>query len=815
MYKKFYCFTLLLLIALSITCVAASEDTNAENDAVANVEEIEVASTPIEEINDDSINYDDNELIAAKSNANTKTHPNMNVTVETNNEFVDIKTTIDENATGSVLVQIKDTQSTKYKVSEIIEIENGFARWGEFLAFDKGNYIAEVTYFGDDNYYSEYSCSEFAIEKEKVDFNVYISTDNEFVTIAANVNQFATGNATFRIKPFEETNYTEYANLELENGIAIWSDQTPFNKGDYVAYTTYSGDENYFSESSIQTFSIEKEISQLNTEITVNDCFVKLNVNVSPNATGNVTINIKKSEEEEYKEYATLELENGTATWAEFIAFHKGDYVAYTTYSGDENYFKTANTQTFTIEKELPEINVDITAENEYLTITTKLAPDATGNVTINMKKFEEKNYKEYATLELENGTATWADYVAFSKGDYVAFITYSGDENYFKTASTQTFEIGKQTPDFNVNITVDECFVEVNATLPKNATGTVTINIKTFEDENYTEYAELEVENGTAIWAQLIQFNKGDYVAYTTYSGDENYFKTADTQTFTIEKQFPNMLINSTVEGNNTTINITLPDNATGTVEIVNNETGESKNFTLDGNSIIVNEELNIGYNIFQIRYSGDDYYFGAGTTFVEIIKQETVLTTTKSKVTVTYSKEGKITAELKLANGNSTLDGENIIVVVKNRVYNATLVNGKATIKIVTESKLVPKTYTAKVLFEGNDLLENASTTFKLVVKKATPKLTAKAKTFKVSTKTKKYIITLKKPNGKAVKNAELTIKVNGKTFKATTNSKGKATFKITNLNKKAKYIAMVNLAATKYYNNINKKVVITTKY
>ena len=140
----------------------------------------------------------------------------------------------------------------------------------------------------------------------------------------------------------------------------------------------------------------------------------------------------------------------------------------------------------------------------------------------------------------------------------------------------------------------------------------------------------------------------------------------------------------------------------------------------------------------------------------------------------------------------------------------------NGTVTISILASyaKKFIPNTYIANVTFDGNDNLKNASTSFKLVVKKGTPKLTAGAKTFKVSTKTKKYTITLKNHKNSLMKNAKVTIKVNGKTFKATTNEKGKATFKITNLKKRAIYYALVKYNTSKYYNTVSKKVKITVK-
>ena len=122
-----------------------------------------------------------------------------------------------------------------------------------------------------------------------------------------------------------------------------------------------------------------------------------------------------------------------------------------------------------------------------------------------------------------------------------------------------------------------------------------------------------------------------------------------------------------------------------------------------------------------------------------------------------------------------------------------------------------MAPKTYTAKITFNGNTIYDKSAKDVKVTVKKATPKITAKKKTFKTSVKTKKYTITLKDNTGKPIKNAKVTLKVKGKTYKAKTNSKGKATFKITKLNKKGNYKATVTYKANKYYNKATKKVKI----
>ena len=100
------------------------------------------------------------------------------------------------------------------------------------------------------------------------------------------------------------------------------------------------------------------------------------------------------------------------------------------------------------------------------------------------------------------------------------------------------------------------------------------------------------------------------------------------------------------------------------------------------------------------------------------------------------------------------------------------------------------------------GSEVKSNkytTSTSKSLVIIKASTKITSPAKTFKKS-KTKKVVITLK--SGKfLVKNQKVTIKINKKTFKGTTNNKGKATIKI-KLTKKGTFKGTLKFAGNSIY-------------
>ena len=150
------------------------------------------------------------------------------------------------------------------------------------------------------------------------------------------------------------------------------------------------------------------------------------------------------------------------------------------------------------------------------------------------------------------------------------------------------------------------------------------------------------------------------------------------------------------------------------------------------------------------------------------------------------------------------------NVTVILNGKTINKVSQDGFVKIPIV----LSPNAYIAQITYSGDINHKMSTATAKIVVTKATPKLTAKKVTFKAKTKTKKYTITLKDNKNKALKKVKLTMKIKNRTYKATTNSKGKATFKITKLSKKGKYTAKVAFAGNTCYNKLSKSVKITVK-
>ena len=235
------------------------------------------------------------------------------------------------------------------------------------------------------------------------------------------------------------------------------------------------------------------------------------------------------------------------------------------------------------------------------------------------------------------------------------------------------------------------------------------------------------------------------------------------------------------------------------------------AKTYTSDENGQIKINVANLAPKAYvaNISFAGNDNYMGSSASAkVTVNKISTKITA--SAVSAIYNKNKYLVVKLTDVSGKA-LGGVKVKVSLGSAKTYTTDKNGQIKINVC---KLVPKTYTAKISFAGNNIYSASSKAVKVTVKKAAVKMTAKAKTFKVKVKTKKYTIALKNNLNKVMKNTKVTLRVNKKTFSAKTNSKGVATFKIINLKKKGKFTATIKYAGSKYYKALSKKAKITVK-
>ncbi|MBO7731382.1 MAG: Ig-like domain repeat protein, partial [Methanobrevibacter sp.] len=424
---------------------------------------------------------------------------------------------------------------------------------------------------------------------------------------------------------------------------------------------------------------------------------------------------------------------------------------------------------------------------------------DADGFVEFNIA-----GRKYYAPVE--NGTAVLvSDFLA---GTYMGNVRYLGDEKYDSAVTLVYIHVAEQNftdTAIDVDVWIWENNVTITASVDSAATGFVRFDVA--GAENYTLY--VLVENGVAVLEDVLA--AGDYTVTAAYLGDAKFNANMTSKSFIISghvKKGTEIQCEVMVDYNNVALTVLVNPNATGLVIF------EMGNYNIsvalkDGKSVLNNVFQPGKYNI-TVTYLGDDD-FNINSTQIAFAVNRFATEITSSAVTVVYGTSKKLALTLTDVKGN-LLIGKSVSIKLNGKTYRVTT-NGKGQATF-TVPKLVPKKYAVTITFAGDSIYLGSSASVKVTIKKATPKITAKAKKFKRKVKTKKYKITLKNNLNKVMKKAKVTLKVKGKTYKAKTNSKGKATFKIKNLTKKGKYKAKVTFKGNKYYKKVTKKVIIKVK-
>ena len=368
-----------------------------------------------------------------------------------------------------------------------------------------GNYDVVAKYSGDNNYNAAVATSSFTVSKVDSTMDVTIN-DIVFggdLTVDVVLPVDATGEVIITV---DGTSYT--AGINDGKATQVVKDLTA---GSHVVVVKYAGDDKYIGVEVAENVNVAKAQPVLGVviaDVDYGNGFVieatLTGVNGAP-LSGNVIVTVAG------KEYTVKVTDGkGIATGDKLAA---GTYAFAAAWAGDDNYNIVTENGDFKVNKidSSVAVNVNNIKVGEELTITVNVPFDATGDVTVSV------DGKEY-NVAIENGKAvkTIADLKA---NDYTVTVKYSGDNNYNANQNTTEFTVSKIS-DYNMNITVPEFKEGVNSTinvvLPKDATGTVTVEIG---GKNYTA----NVTDGVAN-VIIPGLGVGDYNITTTYSGDAKY---------------------------------------------------------------------------------------------------------------------------------------------------------------------------------------------------------------------------------------------------------------------------------------------------
>ena len=235
-----------------------------------------------------------------------------------------------------------------------------------------------------------------------------------------------------------------------------------------------------------------------------------------------------------------------------------------------------------------------------------------------------------------------------------------------------------------------------------------------------------------------------------------------------------------------------------------------------------VTNNVLPEGVTGVSIWFNDNEIYSAGNVVLEDVLYDESTMFNSTIEVSDVNVTQGDV-VNLKITLKNSdnvVLANKVLLVMLDGKTINA--ITDDEGVALVSIDTTTAGTKYASIVFLGEGAIYKGSIASAKITVNAketpstpvTPKktvLTAKKATLKVK-KAKKIKVTLK-AEGKAVAGKTITIKVNKKTFKAKTNSKGVATIKV-KVAKKGKFTATVKFAGDKAYKAATKTVKFTVK-
>ena len=227
---------------------------------------------------------------------------------------------------------------------------------------------------------------------------------------------------------------------------------------------------------------------------------------------------------------------------------------------------------------------------------------------------------------------------------------------------------------------------------------------------------------------------------------------------------------------------------------------------FSLDG--------WDVGSYDVDIKYNGNDTYGPKSIKgHIQIDPRPTKITGRAAvNVLVTAIRTGYLYKFTLTDDQGNPLANQTVTVTFNGKTKTVTTNDlGQVTFKLVA-SKIGVQKLTVKFDSNPNYVASNLTANVKII--KESLKAVAVNKAYKANLKIKKYTVIIKNSKNKPIKGLRLFLKVNGKTFKAITNAKGIALFKMVKLTKKGNFVGKVIFAGNAFYNKVARNVRIIVR-
>ena len=302
---------------------------------------------------------------------------------------------------------------------------------------------------------------------------------------------------------------------------------------------------------------------------------------------------------------------------------------------------------------------------------------------------------------------------------------------------------------------------------LPFDANGNVTIK---FNGKSET----VSFNASQTIVYDLGVLGIGDYEVTVIYNGNAKYNSTNITETFSIGKISDyNVTLNTTdvVAGENSTLVIILPEDATGVVNVTVGKDSYKANVTGGVASVKINSLIAGDYKV-NVTYSGDKTYEVSNNVFNLAVNPMKV-NLNISDVVMFYRDGTRMVAILTDIKGNP-ITNATVYFTINGKTYARTTdTNGTASLAI----NLISKIYNATILYNGSDIYDKLSKNITVTVN---PTILANDTVLMYMDGTV-FVAKFLDKTGKALTNASVKFNINGVFYTRITDNDGVAKLNI----------------------------------
>lgn len=553
-----------------------------------------------------------------------------------------------------------------------------------------------------------------------------------------------------------ELNGKTYTNETLQNLILA--------AGDYLIVAKSSGDKNYLPA----TAFVHVKVHKIAPVITVSDAEGnygdEIKVDVSVSAPDYCTLFIGDDSVSVYVEDKSTFTFDGTH-------FKPGTHEIRAYVFESENYTEAFANATLTVNKTdgFFRLSNDVIGYGENATVRVTAPVNASGNIKYIVYQNEEVIY----TIT----QSCLKDLVVpnLKLGNYIVTGTYEGDSYYTNKSrvNSSSIMVIKGDPKVDIDLgNITGSTPTISVKLPEDATGNVSVYVNNIFQKT------VNLVNGSAV-VSTTNLKPGNNTVTVVYSGDENYDPINKTA---VVKYQISIVASDMTRGYNSGLDYTASvydaegsplANAKVTVKV------DTNTYTVqtDSNGVLrLNNKLAVGNHAIVIINPVTGEYK------LNNLKIAARITGNKN-VKIFFADNSKYTVRIVGDDGNYVGAGEVVKMNVGGKTYSVkTDANGYATLKL----SLKVKKHTITITYKG--FTTKNTVTVKSVVKplKKLVKLNKKSKskskkTAKAKKKSKYLKIKVKLKGKKVLKKKRVYMKFKGKTYKAKTNKKGIATFKV----------------------------------